>query len=59
MKKKRLKTPYKKITENDRNNSNRIDVKEYKSLLGSIILYCSKVKTGHNIMFAINEALRI
>jgi len=41
---KQIKTPCRKITEYERNNSNLIDPKEYKSLLGALLLYRCKVK---------------
>ena len=54
---KQLKTSYRKITEQERNSSNLIDPKEYKSLLGAL-LYIS-VKSMLDIMFSVSEASRI
>jgi len=48
-----LKITYKKITEYERNNSDLINSKEYKSLLGAL-LYIS-VKSRPDIMFVVNE----
>jgi hypothetical protein len=54
---KQIKTPCRKITEHERNNSNLIDPKEYKSLLGAL-LYIA-VKSRPDIMFSVSEASRI
>ena len=56
-KSKQIKTPYKIIREYERNNSNLIDSKEYKSLLGAL-LYIA-VKSRPDIMFSVSEASRI
>jgi len=40
-----LKTPCKKITEYERNNSDLINTKQYKSLLGALLYISVKVKT--------------
>jgi len=54
---KQIKTPCRKITEYERDNSNLIDPKEYKSLLGAL-LYIS-VKSRPEIMFSVCEASKI
>lgn len=51
-----MKCPCKKILEAERENSPPVDVKKYKSLLGSL-LYVA-IKTRPDIAFAVNQASR-
>ena len=54
---KQIKTPCRKITEYERNNSILIDPKKNKSLLGAL-LYIA-VKSRPDIMFSVSKTSRI
>jgi len=52
-----LRIPWKKITKYERNSSNLINAKRYKSLLRSLL--CIAVKSRLDIMSGVNESSRI
>jgi len=53
---KSVKTPCRNVTDFERENSNLVNVGEYKYLFGAL-LYIA-VKSGHDISFAVNQASR-